>query len=128
MVKPVNAGFWRFLGAVYCFWAMTVPAGAENLPDPTQPATPGSVTSGGAVVSSGPVLQSVMISTGRRVAVISGQAVKLGEKYGDLQVIRITESEVVLQGEGGTQTLRLYPGVEKKLTSRAEPRNDKRQR
>jgi MSHA biogenesis protein MshK len=123
MVKPVNRGFWHAASLLAIAAAGTV--GAETLPDPTMPSTGGYVA-GRAPVASGPVLQSVLISPGRRVAVISGQAVKLGEKYGDSQVVKITESEVVLQGESGSQTLRLYPGVEKKLTSRAEQQNEMR--
>jgi MSHA biogenesis protein MshK len=124
MAKPLNQGLWHAIGLLAI--AASGSAAAENLPDPTMPSTGGYVAQSRATVASGPTLQSVMISPSRRVAVISGQAVKLGEKYGDSQVVKITESEVVLQNESGSQTLRLYPGVEKKLTSRTEPRNETR--
>ncbi|HVS25958.1 MAG TPA: MSHA biogenesis protein MshK [Burkholderiales bacterium] len=86
---------------------------AENLPDPTRP-PPGALTLGAAVASSGPVLQSVLISPGRKTAIISGETVRLGGKYGAATVIRISESEVVLNHGGNLQTLRLFPEVEKK--------------
>jgi MSHA biogenesis protein MshK len=95
-------------------------AAADTMRDPTVPSGSSWTTPHGTASSTGPVLQSVMISPGLRVVVISGQAVKLGEKYGDSQVVRITESEVVLQGRGGSQTLKLYPGVEKRVVSRSE--------
>jgi MSHA biogenesis protein MshK len=95
-------------------------AAADNLRDPTVPSGAPGMTPYGAPVSSGPVLQSIMISPGLRVAVISGQAVRLGEKYGDSVVVKITESEVVLHGSAGSQTLKLYPGVEKRVVSRSE--------
>jgi MSHA biogenesis protein MshK len=121
MAEPVN----RLLSIAACCCALIAPQlAAANLPDPTSP--PAAYLSGSGVqqgmpqpAAGGLVLQSVMISSGRRVAVISGQPVSQGGKYGDLQVVRISESEVVLQGSGGTQTLKLFPGVEKKMTSRA---------
>jgi MSHA biogenesis protein MshK len=63
----------------------------------------------------GPVLQTVMMSAKRKVAVISGQVVALGEKYGDATLIRMTDSEVVLRNSDKTlQTLKMHPAVEKK--------------
>ena len=44
-------------------------------------------------------------------AIIGGEMVKLGGKYGDARVIKITESEVVLRSATGTETLRMYPDV-----------------
>jgi len=58
------------------------------------------------------MLQSVKISRTERSAIISGEMVKLGAKYGDARVVRITENEVVLRSANGTEILRMYPGVE----------------
>jgi MSHA biogenesis protein MshK len=97
---------------------------AQNLVDPTRP--PASHRTGQDSMTnspmSGPVLQSVLVSPERKVAVISGQAVRLGEKFGDARVIKITENEVKLKGKNGVQTLKLYPGVEKDLTSNRKDR------
>ena len=92
---------------------------ADNLSDPTRPpaSTAGFEHGQVATETTGPVLQSVLISSGRRVAVISGQNVKLGEKFGDARVVRITESEVVLKNGKDTQTLKLFPDVEKRRVS-----------
>lgn len=102
-----------------CLGCPALAHAAETLSDPTRPpASLGVVEQGGgATVAAGPVLQSVLISPGRRVAVISGQNVKLGEKFGDARVVRITESEVVLKNGKDTQTLRLFPDVEKRRVS-----------
>ncbi len=131
MVEHVNKVF--RLGFIACACLLAVQAAfavaADNWRDPTTPpASFGTAPSQGSgyAAASGPMLQSVMISPGRRVAVISGQAVALGGKYGDAQVVRITESEVVLQNGSGLQTIRLFPGVEKKMSSRAEQRNELR--
>lgn len=88
---------------------------AENLPDPTRPPASFSAvpTNNPVVLTSGPVLQSVLISPGRMVAIISGQTVKLGGKIGEAQVVKITESEVVLRSGKETQTLKLFPDIKK---------------
>ncbi|PWB49921.1 MAG: MSHA biogenesis protein MshK [Nitrosomonadales bacterium] len=87
---------------------------SEALPDPTRPPVEAGVeTAGAAAVASGPVLQSVMIRPGRRTAVISGQLLAEGERFGGARLVRISEGEVVLAGPEGRQTLKLFPGVEK---------------
>ncbi|TCV84774.1 hypothetical protein [Sulfurirhabdus autotrophica] len=92
---------------------------AENFADPTRPPASLGIVESGAVASEaqGPVLQSVLISKGRKMAVISGQSVKLGEKFGDARLVRITESEVVLKSGKDVQTLKLLPEIEKRLVN-----------
>lgn len=57
-------------------------------------------------------LQSVIIAPGRRAAIINGQNVEQGGKYGDSRLIRVNENSVVLRGPQGKQVLMLFPGVE----------------
>jgi MSHA biogenesis protein MshK len=94
-------------------------SGAHAAPfaDPTQPpgVVPGGADSATAAVE-GPRLQSVLIAPNRRVAVIGGQTVSLGGKYGEARVVRITEGEVVLQTGQERQTLKLFSDVEKRVT------------
>ena len=80
-----------------------------------------------AVVRSGPVLQSVLISPERKTAIISGETISLGGQYGKARVVKISESEVVLNNGGNLQTLRLFPEVEKK-TSTSGPVTKKKAR
>ena len=89
----------------------------ENVPDPTRP--PASLIAGSLVAapSSGPGLQSIMISSGRRLAVIGGQTVQVGDKLGDARVVKIAEGEVVLNNGKELQTLKLFPGIEKRQES-----------
>jgi MSHA biogenesis protein MshK len=91
--------------------------------DPTRPpdAAPGGPAPSGQSPG-GPRLESVLIAPDRRVAVISGQQVRLGEKFGDGHVVRITESEVVIRSGEGTATLKLFPEAEKRLRTRREKR------
>jgi hypothetical protein len=98
----------------FCYLPFNSALAAESLPDPTRPPVEAGVESPGTqAVASGPVLQSVMIRPGRRTAVISGQLLAEGERFGDARLVRISEGEVVLAGPEGRQTLRLFPGVEK---------------
>lgn len=92
------------------------PWALAQLPDPTRPPAgmmaqeaAGSVA---APVESG--MQTVIVRRkGKSGAVINGQYVELGGKLGDKRVVRISESEVVLQGEGGREVMRLTPSIEK---------------
>ena len=93
-----------------------VPALAQTvLPDPTRP--PVAVAAGTPEVgeAGGPVLQSVVIPRkGMPVAVISGQQVRLGGRYGESRLVKLNEKEAVLEGSAGLERLMLTPGVEKK--------------
>jgi peroxiredoxin len=50
---------------------------------------------------------------GKSAAVINGQYVQVGDKLGDKKVVKIAESEVVLQGEGGREVMKVTPDIEK---------------
>ncbi len=89
-------------------------AAAEILKDPTRPAAavmpPDQPEQGG---PSSLALQSVIImAPGRAYAVINGETVRLGGMYRDARLVKITETGVVLQSSGGTETLKLSPGIE----------------
>jgi MSHA biogenesis protein MshK len=85
---------------------------AQGLSDPTRP------PSDSASVQNPPDqasrLQSVLISPGRKLAVIDGLTVTVGERVGDARVVAISPAQVVLQRGGAYQTLKLHPGIEKK--------------
>lgn len=111
-----------------CIQIASPAAVAQILTDPTRP--PAGLQSSEAVddALAAPVLQSVMISSTARSAIIGGKAVKLGGTYGDARVVKITENEVVLRSSGGTETLKMYPGVEMKPVKPAAPPVHKRAR
>lgn len=91
---------------------------AETLLDPTRPPAELGVAGGAemeGMTAKGPILQSVLISAGRKSAIIGGQMVRLGGKYGEARVVRITENEVILKTGTLTETLRLFPDVDKRL-------------
>lgn len=89
-------------------------AQSERLVDPTRPPSAPDSARNDAVPTAGPQLQSVLISPARRIAVISGQTVVQGGKYGDATVAEITESAVHLRYANRRQTLQLVPGVVKR--------------
>jgi hypothetical protein len=99
-------------------WVAVAPALAQ-VPDPTRPAgvlvTPGAAgTVGAAVVPVESGVQTVILRPkGKSAAVIGGQYVEVGGKLGDKRVVKITESEVVLQGEGGREIMKVTPDIEK---------------
>jgi MSHA biogenesis protein MshK len=93
------------------------PALAQVLADPTRP--PAALLSGAFVPGAAPAnaLQSIILSGGRKIAVINGQSVPLGGKYGDARLIGIAAAEVRLQSDKGIEVMKLYPGLEKRSTS-----------
>lgn len=110
----------RVLGLALFAAAGSVPAVSATLPDPTRP--PANLGSNVVLpATSGPVLQSVLIAAHRRVAVIGGQTVQVGEKVGESKVVRIAEGEVELRSTSGTQVLKLFPGIEKRTTPTGDP-------
>lgn len=85
---------------------------AQALVDPTRPPT-GYARNPDGEVFTGPVLQSVLISSSRRVAIISGKTVKVGDKFGEAQVVSIADGEVILRTGKDKQVLKLYPSLYK---------------
>lgn len=94
----------------------------KGLADPTRPPYGGSALAGSDAPAAGPELQSVLISSTRKVAVINGQTVPLGGKFRDATVTRITASGVELRNGSQVEMLRLFPQVEKKSLQIGNPR------
>jgi MSHA biogenesis protein MshK len=93
-----------------------------SLPDPMRP--PSSVIEPAAVAKAGVVgsgLQTVILRKGATpMAVIDGKTVKLGGKVGEARLVKLSESEAVLNGPNGREVLRLTPAVEKTI-ERSKP-------
>lgn len=99
-------------------YAMCLTIAAQTLVDPTRPppgAGPIAHEDKTAIVpNAGPALQSILISPLRVEAIISGRTIKLGDKFGDAKVVKITENAVVLRNGNDSQTLKLFPDIEKR--------------
>ena len=102
------------LAAVFC-GGIAAPAFAQQLQDPTRP--PASMGQAADAVAEGPVLQSVLIGPDRKVAIISGQALRLGERFNGARLVSITDTQVVLRNGGEVQTLKLFPDIDKHRAS-----------
>lgn len=89
-------------------------APAEALADPTRPQPAAGAYAGPAAYLPGAVLQSTLVAGTRAEAIISGTPVQVGARYGAARVVRITEGEVVLRSPEGLQTLRVFPGTERR--------------
>jgi MSHA biogenesis protein MshK len=94
---------------------LLAPALAQQLPDPTRPPTV--IGQGEEVVSVGPVLQSVLIAPDRKMAIISGQTVRLGEQFNGAKLVSVSETQVVLRNGSEQQTLKLFPDIDKHRSS-----------
>lgn len=90
---------------------------AADFPDPTRP--PASLMDAGdeaalgqkTTVAPSAGLQSTIISSTRRAAIIDGKTVELGAKHGEAQLIEVNEGNVVLQNGSVRQVLSLFPRV-----------------
>lgn len=85
----------------------------SQVPDPTRP--PGGhdpVDGAVAPVDSG--IQTVILRPGgKSAAVINGQYLRVGDKFGGKRVLKISESEVIFRGESGREVLKVMPAIEK---------------
>ncbi len=88
-------------------------AQAQSLSDPTRPPGAGARQGVQEEAPAGRQLQSVLMSGGRKLAIIDGTMVPLGGMFGEARVVKISETEVVLKTGEETETLKLYPSAEK---------------
>ena len=110
----MRAIFYLVLGLA--LFLTTFAIAAQQLRDPTRPpdyASKGTSTSGAAKsrARSGMVLQTVLISEDRRVAVISGRLMSVGDTISGFRLTEIREGEVVMKKRSKMRTLRLFPNV-----------------
>ena len=85
---------------------------AQMLTDPTRPPLElMSATRAGAAPRT--PLQSILLSSARKGAIINGQFVPLGGAYGKAKLVKITATEVTLKSDQGLEVLQLYPPIEK---------------
>lgn len=111
------------LGWWSCLLLLTAASGPatgqpQPLADPTRPAA---TAAGQTAVAAGPSVQSIIIGPGRRrAAIIDGERVELGGRYGEATVVRITDAGVVLRGSEGETFLPASAGVEKTPVKRKD--------
>jgi len=99
----------RYLASLLVIVTVLLNTQAYALHDPTRPTDPVDYFGNGARTNSTWALQSILSAPDRRIAIINGTRVKEGELIGSAKVIRINESNVVLNTGGQRFTLRLLP-------------------
>jgi MSHA biogenesis protein MshK len=116
-------------GAANCFGQSDT-----SLPDPMRPpaaageTAPAASTGSEGMPATSNGLQTIILGRGRKpMAVINGIAVGLGDKVGEARLVKLSETQAVLQGPGGKETLYLTPGVERtgslKLKQSGDPKH-----
>ena len=103
-------GVWIIAGLVVAtpLWADDV---LDSLADPTRPSSRGAVVTG--VSQGGLLLQSTQVSPRRRVAVINGQRLSVGDAIQGATVTDIQPFQVTVQRAGRDIALRLTPPLAK---------------
>lgn len=82
--------------------------------DPMRPPE-GATTDGGSVAPAAQSgVQTVIVRPqGKSVAVINGKQVSVGDRLGDKRVVKISEREIVLNGDSGREVIKVMPAMEK---------------
>ncbi len=94
-----------------------LPLSADGLFDPTRPATKQQSTTSnyGAALVRTWKLESTLVASDRRVAVINGMLVSEGELVDGARVIKIRKLDVLIQTPTRRMTLQLLPDIIKKI-------------
>ena len=92
--------------------ALSVGSTGQALGDPTRPPLELMDAAAAGATPRTP-LQSILLSSERKGAIINGRYVVLGGKYGKATLVRITPTEVTLKSDQGLEVLQLYPPVGK---------------
>lgn len=127
MADPLNQRQRMLIAALAMGGAAPV-AGQSALPDPMRPPSAvdaASATSGPANVLPGTNgLQTIILHRkGKPLAVINGETVELGGKLGEARLVKLSETEAVLQGPQGREVLRLTPAAGKKAPAAVPPKS-----
>lgn len=91
------------------FVAATGPANAAELGDPTRPSHISGDRSKTAAPAPGWTVESIIVSPGRRLAVINNKVVGINDWIGGARVIEILPYEVRLEYKGETRHVSLIP-------------------
>jgi MSHA biogenesis protein MshK len=104
------------LGLLVAASCASAAAFGQALRDPTEPPPAARLQlapAGGAATGAAQGLQSIIVSNGRRVALIDGRSYQVGDKVGDMTVASISSEDVLLKGASGAKSLKLHPNIDK---------------
>jgi hypothetical protein len=92
---------------------------AQALTDPTQPplelirASVIDPATGEAAAARRPRVESILLSSARKGAIINGQYVPLGGAYGKAVLVSISATEVTLETDKKLEMIKLYPPMDR---------------
>lgn len=101
------------LKAMIAMMLLIVPVSLQALEDPTRPPGASLLTSAEADAT-GMQLTSILVSAGRRLAIINGQTVRQGQQVGNARVVKIEPTAVIVVQNGERKRLALLPSTIKK--------------
>lgn len=108
-------------------WVLALASGtgaclAQALSDPMQPPAFAVAPSGEpAAASTELILQSTLMSKGRRIAMIDGKPMKVGDRIGGAKIVAIDSASVTLRDAETIRVLKLYQNIEIARPGAAEP-------
>ncbi len=93
---------------------------AQALADPTQPpleliraSVIDPATGEAAAAARRPRVESILLSSARKGAIINGQYVPLGGAYGKAMLVSISATEVTLETDKKLEVIKLYPPMDR---------------
>ena len=116
------------MGLMLVLGASVAPASvlSQGLRDPTQPPSAAETRRADdprvSSSSSGPALQSIILSQGRKLALIDGKLYKPGDRMGEATIVAISSGEVVVREHGEIRTLKLYQDIQKTAAGPGAPK------
>lgn len=90
---------------------------ADGLPDPLRPPTsmlaPATAADPAAAPGADLVLQSIVLADDRRVALVNGRPLRVGDRLGPWRLVRVGDADATLRGPDGERVLTLWTGIDK---------------
>lgn len=94
-------------------------AQAQPLVDPMRPADVSEQAPSGGTRVSEPGVRVILTSPERRLAVIDGKVVAVGDEVRGGTLVGLSDSAAVLRKDGGRDVLLMHPSIDKRPPSRA---------
>ena len=110
-----------FLAAALSCALLPVDARAQPMNDPMRPADARASRSASSAAAATPVLQAVITSPQRKLALIDGTVVQLGASVKGATLDGVSDSVAVLKKNGARDVLLMHPDIDKKPARRERP-------
>ena len=129
MIKCFELGFPRSsMAGWYAYITLSLwvgPLGAQTVRDPTLPPTVQSGLPGSAKKASAAILETgpltIIVRDGRRYVVLGTRLYAQGQKFGEMRIERISETEVWFLENGVVRKLSRFPGVQRRTVAPVNP-------